>query len=403
MARETKVGLLAGLAFIICFAVILANRGAKGPPGLANSFLPDGALQLPQLVQRKEGAIAAPLANANPKRSTPASRPLVQRPLNDPALPNANAPQNPLQAMTDPAPPTGAQLPGARNPEPTRLNHESALAQHTRPVEVPAPTSVNSDLERALTSSPRLDSVLRNEPPVQMTATQEPSASPGRIALNETEPQESAKNKNSTVEGTPYTVKTSDTLSSIASAHYGSKSKQAIDSIFEANRGVLSDINNVKSGTVLIIPKRAGAETEASQSLAKKPLDAKSTLHAEKPADPKPAVNAEKIAEAKPKGPEKQSTRKEGADKVPVKKVADTLAESDKNAKNFKWYQVKKNDRFASIARDQLGDAGRWQEVYELNKDKFPDPQKIREGVRIKLPAPVALASAAKESKERKR
>ena len=27
MAGETKVGLLAGLAFIICFAVILANRG----------------------------------------------------------------------------------------------------------------------------------------------------------------------------------------------------------------------------------------------------------------------------------------------------------------------------------------------------------------------------------------
>ena len=29
MARETKVGLLAGLAFIICFAIILANRGRQ--------------------------------------------------------------------------------------------------------------------------------------------------------------------------------------------------------------------------------------------------------------------------------------------------------------------------------------------------------------------------------------
>ena len=47
MARETKVGLLAGLAFIICFAVILANRGANGPPGLTNSFLPNGGLELP--------------------------------------------------------------------------------------------------------------------------------------------------------------------------------------------------------------------------------------------------------------------------------------------------------------------------------------------------------------------
>ena len=29
MARETKVGLLAGLAFIICFAIILANGGRQ--------------------------------------------------------------------------------------------------------------------------------------------------------------------------------------------------------------------------------------------------------------------------------------------------------------------------------------------------------------------------------------
>ena len=32
MARETKVGLVVGLAFIICFAVILANRGRQRPP-----------------------------------------------------------------------------------------------------------------------------------------------------------------------------------------------------------------------------------------------------------------------------------------------------------------------------------------------------------------------------------
>ena len=32
MARETKVGLVVGLAFIICFAVILANRGRQRAP-----------------------------------------------------------------------------------------------------------------------------------------------------------------------------------------------------------------------------------------------------------------------------------------------------------------------------------------------------------------------------------
>jgi nucleoid-associated protein YgaU len=47
---------------------------------------------------------------------------------------------------------------------------------------------------------------------------------------------------------------------------------------------------------------------------------------------------------------------------------------------------VRKNDRYASIARDVLGDGNRWDEIYAMNKDKFPDPHRIREGVRIKVP-----------------
>jgi nucleoid-associated protein YgaU len=257
-------------------------------------------------------------------------------------------------------------------------------------------------------SSSRLDSALRNDPQIPMTATPEPSAPPGRIAPNESPQSLTPTQQVAAPQGTPYTVKASDTLSSIASAHYGTKSRQAVNSIFDANRSILTDMNNVKPGMVLMIPKRAGAEVEANQTAAKKQPQAKPALNTEKPAETKPAIGVEKVAEAKPKSGEKPSAQKESAEKVPVKKVSDTLAENDKNAndkgaKNFKWYQVKKNDRFASIARDQLGDAGRWQEVYELNKDKFPDPQHIREGVRIKLPGPVVLASAAKDSKEKKR
>jgi nucleoid-associated protein YgaU len=63
------------------------------------------------------------------------------------------------------------------------------------------------------------------------------------------------------------------------------------------------------------------------------------------------------------------------------------------DAGSFRWYQIRKNDRYISIAREQLGDSNRWREIYELNKDKFPDPQRIREGVRIKLPqASTAIA-----------
>ena len=64
----------------------------------------------------------------------------------------------------------------------------------------------------------------------------------------------------------------------------------------------------------------------------------------------------------------------------------------------FRWYQVRKSDRYVSIAREQLGDERRWKELFELNKDKFPEAGAIREGVRIKLPA-----TEVADSRERRR
>lgn len=378
MARETKVGLLAGLAFIICFAVILANRGANGPPGLANSFLPDGGLELPKLIQRNQAAANDPATNpARNRNRQPVRQPAPETTAN--AAPNvANRQASPLQAANDSAPATGAELPLATSPEPPRFVPESTIAQNTRPVD--APIVPAAGMERG------------PDQPISMIATNPASSelvtAPVRLYPNETTPASPATaTPTPAAQGTPYTVKASDTLSSIASAHYGTKSRHAVEAIFQANRGVLSDINNVKLGTVLTIPKFAGAVSEKAPPSEKTSAPAKFV----------PA--ADKTADSKGKGTDKPSADKKTAEKESGKRASEGVADNEKNSKNFKWYQVKKNDRFASIARDQLGDAGRWQEVYELNKDKFPDPQKIREGVRIKLPPAVSLASAGKEKK----
>jgi nucleoid-associated protein YgaU len=50
-----------------------------------------------------------------------------------------------------------------------------------------------------------------------------------------------------------YTVKSGDTLSKIASEHYGSASKYP--TIFEANRPMLSDPDKIYPGQVLRIPE----------------------------------------------------------------------------------------------------------------------------------------------------
>ena len=121
----------------------------------------------------------------------------------------------------------------------------------------------------------------------------------------------------------------------------GSRSKKSVDQLLTANRGVLDKPESLKAGMVLSIP------------LGETSLPARAALKAAS------GTAAEPVAASKKAG---------------------------HGAGGYRWYQVKPNDRYASIARSELGDAGRWRELFELNKDRFPDPHQIREGVRIRVP-----------------
>ena len=147
-----------------------------------------------------------------------------------------------------------------------------------------------------------------------------------------------------------HTVAPRDTLTNIAATYYGTASASGVAAIYEANRAVLSSPDRLTVGDVLTIPI-VGGQTPASGTGGSPAAPARIDGQAAQPARP-PATGPSTG------GPES----------------------------TFRWYQVQKNDRYVSIAREQLGDANRWREIYELNRDKFPDPQHIREGVRIKLP-----------------
>ncbi len=52
-----------------------------------------------------------------------------------------------------------------------------------------------------------------------------------------------------------------------------------------------------------------------------------------------------------------------------------------------KSYTIKSGDNLSDIAQEQLGDANRWKEIYELNKDVIGDnPDMIHPGKKLKLP-----------------
>lgn len=49
-------------------------------------------------------------------------------------------------------------------------------------------------------------------------------------------------------------------------------------------------------------------------------------------------------------------------------------------------YTVKAGDTLSAIAKANLGSAGAYMKIFELNKDQLPDPDKIKPGQVLRLP-----------------
>ena len=61
--------------------------------------------------------------------------------------------------------------------------------------------------------------------------------------------------------------------------------------------------------------------------------------------------------------------------------------EAPAGEKEAKSYTIKSGDTLSDIAQEQLGDANRWKEIYEMNKDVIGDnPDMIHPGKKLKLP-----------------
>ena len=50
-------------------------------------------------------------------------------------------------------------------------------------------------------------------------------------------------------------------------------------------------------------------------------------------------------------------------------------------------YTVKSGDTLSAIAKEHLGDAGAYMAIFEANRDQLSDPDKIRPGQVLKIPA----------------
>lgn len=67
--------------------------------------------------------------------------------------------------------------------------------------------------------------------------------------------------------------------------------------------------------------------------------------------------------------------------------VEKPVSEIKKDVPAVEWYIVVRGDCLWNIAKNQLSDPQRWQEIYKLNRDLITNPDLIYEGWKLKMPA----------------
>lgn len=70
------------------------------------------------------------------------------------------------------------------------------------------------------------------------------------------------------------------------------------------------------------------------------------------------------------------------------KEVVADIKSSGTAAAGGGTYTVKSGDTLSQIAKDKLGDAGSYMDIFNANRDQLTDPDKIKPGQVLKIPQP---------------
>jgi nucleoid-associated protein YgaU len=330
MTRETKIGLLVGLAFIIVIGILLSDH-------INNTTDPVRA-EMTNTFNEVERSVGSPDARSQGTMAmVPAPAPII--------------PQHTMQTSPEPLPPGNAGSsvivvsPGG-DPSGVRISNPP-VAQGNSHIEVLPPSGNEvaandpDNSGQGAAHPDRLQELVnqhRDELGVvggsQNGAPAGPGPGQGNITVRV--PGTSAVRQVKAEEG--------DTVSRMAGKYMGGNNKANREAIIKANPSMTPDGHLVIAGHTYTIPVSSAFVTNVA--------------HQEPAASPRPAAPA---PAATPPG--------------------------------VNWYTVKDNDSLWKIAAEQLGSGTRWSEIRDLNQDVLKGTAQLHANMRIKLPAK-SVASA---------
>ena len=333
MTRETKIGLLVGLAFIIVIGILLSDHmtSTTQPPQAA---LAETARNVGASVTAPAPTNPAPAPVNNVPPITPANPVLTQVELRPPAAP--------VQGPSSIPAPMNQIVVGGPAVVPQQQQQAPIAIRQTEPATVVQPPAQPTDPTRAL------------EQWAQTTGgTTQPPAPTAASAKRE------------------YVAEAGDNLSKLATKMLGANNKANRDAIVKANASLQKNPDLIVEGRKYTIPQVAAAAA-AAQAPAPTPAVV-----------PAPAGSASEIPE----------TVAVNRPPVPVTELVDPLPASSPASGGGTWYVVKENDNLWKIANEQLGSGNAWQQIRDLNKDVLKGGDTVQPNMRLRLPGK-SVASA---------
>lgn len=403
MTKETKIGLLVGLAFIILFAIILSEKGA-GPR-------PQGAPQFTQVDNSRGGAdrTGSTLVDAG-------KLPLPIDPVASEGHSSRTKPSKPSVAIgpvaRHEAAPDELSLPTL---EPSLIGEKpasTAAVTVEKPVIV-GETSKTTELATAHEGKRSVDSALENAlNRTSLTARTESSASldtPTKFVDTTSTPKVETATTESTAKGRTYVVQPGDTLLMIARRNYGIGTPSAIDAIVKANSKMIKNAHSIRVGQKLTIPQtdRLALVDESAKATPTPTPTPEDRIFIESVDANNHVIDTEKpetrVADSAKSKSESRTTMSGGESKAP-KTDAVARASGDKSRElktdkakpenaSARVYEVKPKDTLQRIARRELGDAKRYKEIEDLNRQVLGRKSRLKPGMKLRLPGKDSASS----------
>ena len=341
MTRETKIGLLVGLAFINLFGIILSEKGTGRSDQFATPNPP------------------APLVELVPPTFTPAS-PVVEKSAPEEIVASKVTMTDPEVKITENV---KIETPGpslmiikqGQTKEPQQPTAQQEISPKFKQMLPPTPTRALSRIPASTMPAEQLSAPeAQTDSPVEVAVlTENPTPISAQAQANETQ---------------EHIVIAGETIASICRKYYPGQAYSMVDVVLKINN--IDNPQKLQVGQSLKLPSLP-QQVATGESI--KPDNAKSGL-----ASSKLLVPAEDATIVGMINPNKTQINVAVAPKI-----------------ESKTYTVQDKDTLTKIAKRFYGSEKAWTKIYEMNKQVLKNPHSIKSGTSLKLPA-VELAAGPK-------